>query len=97
MQQSKVIITGGGLAGLYAANRLEALNIPYLLFESKARFFGQHSGLPHCVGQNGSLNAIAPLSNITANHSQDLGPTWIFPHQVRIQTMAKELAVNLLA
>ena len=97
MQHSKVIITGGGLAGLYAANRLEALNIPYLLFESKARFYGRISGLPHCVGQNGSLNAIDPLSNITASHSQDLCPTWIFPHQVRIQTMAKELAVNLLA
>ena len=82
MQHSKVIIVGGGLAGLYAASRLERLNIPYLLLEAQS-----HLG--------GRIWAAIGDRKQSESPSHDLGPTWIFPHQSKIQALAKDLKVNL--
>tara|TARA_R110000744_G_scaffold87515_2_gene170840 strand:+ start:3866 stop:5014 length:1149 start_codon:yes stop_codon:yes gene_type:complete len=82
VQHSKVIIVGGGLAGLYAASKLEELNIPYLLLEAQS----------HLGGRIKAATA-APKPNGSSSH--DLGPTWIFPHQSKMQALAKGLQVNL--
>ena len=90
MQHTNVIIIGGGLAGLHTANRLKALNIPCILLEAK----------DHLGGRIDSVSA----SNIEQeprefasqfDHSHDMGPTWIFPHQYKIQALVKELGLKL--
>ncbi|MEI8647203.1 FAD-dependent oxidoreductase [Paraglaciecola sp. Hal342] len=90
MQHTNVIIIGGGLAGLHTANGLKALNIPCILLEAK----------DHLGGRIDSVSA----SNIEQeprefasqfDHSHDMGPTWIFPHQYKIQALVKELGLKL--
>jgi len=71
-----VIIIGGGIAGLYSAYQLQLLNIPYLLLEAKSQLGGR---------------ILAAQSTASSDVSFDLGPTWIFPHQPKIQTLVKSL------
>jgi monoamine oxidase len=80
LKHKKVIIVGGGLAGLYAAYRLEQQCIPYLLLEAQSRLGGRILGAQakHHKG-----------------HSFDLGPAWIFPHQKKIQRLVKQLGISL--
>ena len=80
MKHKKVIIVGGGLAGLYAAYSLEQQGIPYLLLEAQSRLGGRILG-----AQN----------NQTTGHYFDLGPTWVFPHQKKIQRLIKQLGISL--
>jgi monoamine oxidase len=80
LTQDKVIIVGGGLAGLYAAYKLERLNIPYTLLEAKPALGGRILGVS---------------SNEANHHAFDLGPAWIFPHQVKIQNLLKALSLKL--
>jgi monoamine oxidase len=75
-----VVIVGGGLAGLYAAYKLEKQGTPYLLLEAKPQLGGRILGVE---------------SKQHAGHFFDLGPTWVFPHQQKIQRLAKQLNVNL--
>lgn len=72
------LIVGGGLAGLYAAHRLEKAKIPYVLWEAQPRWGGRILSLP-IEGD--------------ANLGVDLGPTWFWPHQRRIQRLCTELGV----
>lgn len=80
MQHKKVIIVGGGLAGLYAAYRLEQQSIPYLLLEAQSRLGGR------ILGAQNKQNS---------GNFFDLGPTWVFPHQKKIQRLAKQLGISL--
>lgn len=66
MKHKKVIIIGGGLAGLYATYLLEQQQIPYLLLEAQSRLGGR------ILGAQNKLNA---------ENYFDLGPAWVFPHQ----------------
>ena len=75
-----ILIIGGGLAGLYAATKLHQRNIAFLLVEAKAQLGGR-------IYSEGSLSA--------SNTGFDLGPTWIFPHQPKIQSLAKSLNLTL--
>ena len=80
MQHKKVIIVGGGLAGLYAAYLLEQQRIPYLLLEAQSRLGGR------ILGAQNKQNT---------GHYFDLGPAWIFPHQKKIQALVKQLGISL--
>jgi monoamine oxidase len=80
LKHQKVIIVGGGLAGLYAAYLLEQQRVPYLLLEASARLGGRILGAQ---------------SNQHPGHYFDLGPAWIFPHQKKIQGLVKQLDVAL--
>lgn len=71
-----VVIIGGGLAGLYAAYNLKKRNIPFLLLEAKASLGGRIAS--HYLPTNNTIG-------------HDLGPTWIFPHQLNIQQLVTNL------
>ena len=75
-----IIIIGGGLAGLYAATKLHERNIAFLLLEAKPRLGGRI----YC--ENSIKNE---------NVGFDLGPTWIFPHQPKIQSLVKSLNLSI--
>lgn len=74
-----VLIVGGGLAGLYAAYQLEQAGIPYLLWEAQAQWGGRILSLP---------------SQPDSTLGVDLGPTWFWPHQHRMQGLCAELALR---
>jgi monoamine oxidase len=82
MNKERVIIVGGGLAGLYTAFQLEQLNIPYVLFEAKDVFGGR-------------IHSKQPMGNNDESLFHDLGPTWIFPHHYRMKALATNLQQNL--
>ena len=90
MQHTNVIIIGGGLAGLHTANRLKALNIPCILLEAKDHLGGR-------IDSVSASNIEQEPSEFASqfDHSHDMGPTWIFPHQYKIQALVKELGLKL--
>lgn len=77
-KSTPALIVGGGIAGLYAAHRLEKAKIPYVLWEAQPRWGGRILSLP--------IEGEADLG-------VDLGPTWFWPHQRRIQRLCTELGV----
>ncbi|TWX53403.1 flavin monoamine oxidase family protein [Colwellia hornerae] len=82
MNNKRVIIVGGGLAGLYSAYQLEQLNIPYLLLEAKDVFGGRiYSEQAKTYDENAALH--------------DLGPTWIFPHHHQMKALVADLKAHL--
>ena len=80
MKHKKVIIVGGGLAGLYAAYLLEQQGFPYLLLEAQSRLGGR------ILGAQNEQNT---------GHYFDLGPTWVFPHHKKVQRLIKQLGISL--
>ena len=91
MQITDVCIVGGGLAGLYAANQLEARNIKYQLFESAILCGGRVAGAP-------VTSATEELSVTTAKTSPafyDLGSTWVFEHHRHMQALVDYMGLSL--
>jgi len=79
MVVTEIIIIGGGISGLYTAFKLHQANIQYLLLEAKSVFGGRIAGCP-----------ALPDSDL----SVDMGPTWFWPHQRRLQRLLKELNIQ---
>ncbi|MFQ3235816.1 MAG: monoamine oxidase [Paraglaciecola sp.] len=79
MSQNKVVIIGGGIAGLYAAWCLQQRGIPYLLLEANSILGGRISSKP-------------TIDNTKL--AVDLGPTWVWPHQKRILGLLTQLEVK---
>lgn len=80
MLKTDVIIVGGGLAGVYAARKLQSLNIDYQLLDAKPLFGGRISGVP---------------SSMSNKQFYDMGPTWIFPHHQALKSLLSELELSL--
>lgn len=74
-----VLIIGGGLAGLYAAYRLEQAKTPYLVWEAQSRWGGRILSL---------------ASSVNSDMGVDLGPTWFWPHQHSMQRLCAELGLQ---
>lgn len=79
MSSPRIIIVGGGLSGLYTALLLQQADIPYLLLEAKATLGGRME----CQAIPDSPNTFV-----------DLGPTWYWPHQQKIQQLVLRLGLN---
>jgi monoamine oxidase len=77
-----VVIVGGGLSGMRLAALLQAQGTNYLLLEARPRVGGRILSEP-LVG-----NASA------TPHRYDLGPSWIWPQQPRINELAKEMGIK---
>ena len=79
MTVSGVVIIGGGISGLYTALKLQQARIPYILLEAKPIFGGRIEGQP---------------TFHSSELSFDLGPTWFWPHQTKLQQLLKQLGVE---
>lgn len=80
MNNTEVIVIGAGLAGLYAASRLQELKKNYLLFDANSNVGGRVSGISAKDNKQGSF---------------DMGPSWIFPQHLRMQTLARKFHIDL--
>lgn len=106
----QVAIVGGGLAGLYAAYCLSQMGVDFVLLEAKPFLGGRILALKNVIADNkrnageravaeenalGQDNAKANTKTDANNTLHDLGPTWIFEHQVKMQALANELGLSL--
>ena len=80
----KTLIVGGGLAGMYAAYRLQQGQQDFLLLEGRARLGGRILSRPtHQTGTSGAF---------------DLGPTWFWPSwQPRMTGLVKQLGLGVFS
>ena len=76
----RVVILGGGIAGLVAALELKKANIPYVLIEGSNRVGGRMFSLDDFADSGRAV---------------DLGGEWIYPSQSAIIALAKDLRVGL--
>lgn len=74
--KTDIAIIGGGLAGLYLAYLCEKQGVDYRLFEAQARLGGR---------------IFSNSSELEAERGFDLGPTWFWPHQNKIQELVNQL------
>lgn len=74
-----VLIIGGGLSGLAVAAHLDRIGVDWRLLEARERFGGR----------------ILSIADPSADTGYDLGPAWIWPHQQRVQQLARDLGVPL--
>lgn len=82
MQQTEVVVIGGGLSGSCVAYRLAANGTPFQLYEARSRLGGRVKsvGMSHTgTTETGFDDAI------------DLGPSWFWPGQQQIAALIKEL------
>ncbi len=78
MKTTDFLVIGGGLAGLYSAYRLSQAGVPFELLEGSGQVGGRIAAAP----------APEPHPSVL-----DVGPTWFWPHQQRMQTLLKELKI----
>jgi len=76
--QTDVAIVGAGLGGLYAAYRLLNSGLKCCVIEARSRVGGRILSLPSAA----------------EGLDVDLGPTWYWPHQPRIQRLLDELGIE---
>ena len=74
---------GGGLSGLHTAHELHKRGIEFRLLEARHRMGGR------ILSKSPQIN---PVDSTVA--AFDLGPSWFWPHQKRIQALLKELKLN---
>lgn len=73
------MIVGGGLSGLAVARHLQRTGLDWQLLESRQRFGGR----------------ILSRASKTGGVPVDLGPAWLWPHQMRVQALARDLGLSL--
>ncbi len=83
MKRTGTVIIGGGLSGLYAAHQLAGSD--FILLEARSRLGGRiYSEATESNRKGGTIAAI------------DLGPSWFWPHQQRMQALIAELGLASL-
>ncbi len=81
--KTKILVIGAGLSGLHTAYRLHQQSIDFILIEARDRLGGRILSINSEVGQK--------TSNIPGI---DLGPTWYWPGQFRMQSLISDLGLN---
>lgn len=81
--QTKVLIIGGGLSGLHTAYELHKRGVNFLLMEARDRFGGR------ILSRNGNNSEYDPNQS-----AFDLGPSWFWPGQSRMQTLISEIGLS---
>lgn len=79
MKDINTVIVGGGIAGLYCAWRLKQKNTPFVLLEAQPQLGGRI--------QSESLLDEQSLAI-------DLGPTWYWPHQLKMRQLVTDLQLD---
>lgn len=94
MRNTRFVIAGGGLSGLYAATLLEQRGIgDYLLIEARDALGGRVLSL-EAAGHQASRSAGAS----GAIHRVDLGPTWFWPaYHRQLDSLVQELGLERFA
>lgn len=72
------LIIGGGLSGLSVANRLSAIGVDFHLIEARNRFGGR-------------ILSVASSADAETDDRYDLGPSWFWPGQPRIERLVEDL------
>ncbi len=81
--QTDVLIIGGGLSGLAAADILHSAGVDFRLVEARDRLGGR-------------ILSPEPLSlSVSPGWRLDAGPAWIWPGQERVARLARELALTV--
>ncbi len=80
LRNGKIVIIGGGLAGLVAARRLHEAGLPFELIEARDRFGGRI--------------LTAGLDGLPSIDGFDLGPSWFWPEmQAELTALVGELGL----
>ena len=80
MNDTDVLIVGGGVAGLRLATLLERAGTRYLVCEAKERLGGR---------------VLTRSRHASASSYFDLGPTWVWPHQPAVLGLLRELKIDV--
>jgi monoamine oxidase len=91
INRTAVVIIGGGLAGLYAANQLKSRKIKYELFDSKSLFGGRVAGIPK-ASPDGVNDPVYKVPQDIQFY--DLGPAWIFPQHTLMQELIQHMGLS---
>jgi len=80
--ETKVLIIGGGLSGLHCAYQLSKRKVDFLLLEGRGRLGGRILSYDH-------------QGNSAGRHADgyDMGPTWFWPGQARMESLVGELGL----
>ena len=83
IKKTNVLIVGAGLSGLHTACTLHKRGIEFQLVEARNRLGGRIlSETP------------TALDNVKTKAAFDLGPSWFWPHQLRMQSLLKNLQLT---
>jgi monoamine oxidase len=94
----EILVIGAGLSGLHTAYKLEKTGYNYRVIEARNRLGGRilsHSYSSSYANNELKDNELITNEENTANNSAfDLGPSWFWPGQTRLELLAKELKLN---
>ena len=83
IEHTQVLIIGAGLSGLHSAYELTKKGIPCMLLEARDRLGGR------ILSQH-----YKPKKQLTTETAFDLGPSWFWPGQKRMQSLLEELGLQ---
>ena len=82
--QTDIVIIGGGMSGLHTAYELEKQGVDFILIEARERLGGRV--LSSNFDEDETYKPDKP--------AYDLGPSWFWPGQTRIESLIDELALG---
>lgn len=81
----EVLIVGAGISGMRLAQLLQQRGTHYCLIDARFRLGGR-------IVSQSMAEGVQPESG---HHRYDLGPSWVWPNQPRINQLARQLGIKL--